>query len=154
MIFTISFNNKKIEEAASLANTFLMTVKLVDLQKITPFTYLPEVPEEDHTSAVFSTIKSLQYFKREIEIAPWSPWNRWTRAIATTFGDGVVHINIRKIDQFEAHDYVNTLVHETCHNLGFSHGAGPTANFVTKEKLKSVPFALGSLAEAWSRSNL
>lgn len=45
-------------------------------------------------------------------------------------------------------DVVNTIVHEYMHYIGFQHNG----NSPTQENLKSVPYMVGSLAEAFVRS--
>lgn len=127
-----------VHKAARLAAEFLIQLKEDDVRALEPFTYYDG---EDAWTQMLASPKIAH-------VHAWYPFNRWTKAIATTFGDGGIHINARKVHLFDVADYVNTLTHETMHNVGFGHGN----NFYTEDKARSVPYAMGALAEAWVRS--
>jgi hypothetical protein len=81
-----------------------------------------------------------------VPVKLYRPWNRFTRAIAMTNGDGAIHFNIYKIDKTDLASKVGTILHEYSHLCGFKHGN----NYKTKEKCeKSVPYFLSSNVEKW-----
>ncbi len=74
-----------------------------------------------------------------IKVMTWRPWNRWTRAIAYTDGDFMIHFNVYKLGKLTALDMTATLLHELAHLQGYSH----RNNYKTKDKcLFSVPYYL------------
>ena len=75
----------------------------------------------------------------DVNVFTYRPWNRWTRAIAMTNGDGAIHFNIYKIQKMNTLDMVGSLLHEYSHLAGFSH----SGNYKNKDKcLYSVPYWL------------
>lgn len=147
MKFNVSFNEfgianaPKIRSAVALAEHFFETELHVILSQ-SKFTYTDKTPEQ-----VFNHIAS-NHQDMTATIKSWKPFNRWTSAIATTFKNkpGEIYINMRKIGQRSVAEYVNTLVHETGHILGYSHGSNSP-----KGKENSLPYWLGQKAEEWAR---
>ncbi len=79
-----------------------------------------------------------------IKVMIWRPWNPFTRAIAYTDGDFMIHFNIYKLEKLETLDMIGTLTHELSHLMGFKHGN----NYRTKDKESfSVPYWL--TVNAW-----
>lgn len=81
-----------------------------------------------------------------IKVKGYYPRNPFTKAIAYTLGGNEIFINLRKINSFTYQDYANTIAHELCHILGYSHGN----NYITPDKLFSVPYAIGKLVSGES----
>jgi hypothetical protein len=53
------------------------------------------------------------------------------------------------LDTLEVADYVGNFAHEFMHIIGFKH----KTNYPNKYRnLESVPYVIGSLAEAWARA--
>lgn len=132
----------KIIQAMRLAEQFFETELHIILGRRDEFTHT-----EDSVMQVFNHLASNH--KNRIIIAKlWKPRNPWTSAVATTFKNkpGEVYINVRKINQRSIQDYVNTLVHESCHVLGYGHGSNSP-----KGKENSVPYWLGAQAEEWAK---
>ena len=69
--------------------------------------------------------------------------NPWSKAIAYTSGQ-FVYLNARKNPRDIA-EMVNTLLHERCHVVGYSHVNNSSAG-----KENSVPYKIGSIAEECS----
>jgi hypothetical protein len=143
----------KIPLAADKAQKFFETVTVEDLKGLEPFTFASRVDGEVaelvhyYIKGAFSHASGTNHLA-PWEVLPWKPFNPWTSAIGTTFSSKPgIYLNVRKIAQRQVADYVNTLVHEAMHKLGFGHGS----NKVTREKLRSVPYAVGALAEQWVR---
>lgn len=141
MRFYQAFGDEKIFKARQLAVDFFETELHVILSQ-SKFTHTDKTPEQ-----VFNHIAS-HHYEMFATIKPWKPFNPWTSAIATTFKNkpGEIYINVRKINQRSVADYVNTLVHETGHILGYSHGSNSP-----KGKGDSLPYWLGQKAEEWAR---
>lgn len=135
-------NLLKINAAAKLADQFFETELHVILGRRAEFTHT-----KDTVVQVFNHIAS-NHKDMIIEVLPWKPFNPWTAAIATTFKNkpGKVFINVRKINQRSIAEYVNTLVHESCHLLGYGHGSNSP-----KGKENSVPYWLGVQSEEWAK---
>jgi len=95
-----------------------------------------------------------KYMQNEsIEVIKWYPKWRWTKAIATTMGDGKIRLNARTMDR-EKGDIVETLVHETvhivdnsCNEISFGHGDNSP-----KGKEKTAPYLIGQLANIYYTS--
>lgn len=73
----------------------------------------------------------------------------WSKVIGYYDGLGTIFINERKLNSYSYRDYANTIAHEFCHLAGFQHGTGITRNYVTKEKLDSVPYKIGELVGSY-----
>jgi hypothetical protein len=78
-----------------------------------------------------------------VEILPWWPFNRWTKAIGMTTGGNKININMRKIRSLSKYELADNVVHETMHLLGYGHGS----NKFTPEKVYSAPYGIGYMVE-------
>jgi hypothetical protein len=166
-----------IMQAAFIANDFFNHVRYEDLVKLEPFNYT-NLGAFEIDAEISRMVNGLNvHITPPYNILPWWPKYRPTKAVATTFGDGNIHINMYRVSETKkeiiGHKevlvrnwlgkkvvkkipiygevsmlpcYVNTLAHEVMHNLGYSHGN----NYVTQKKLRSIPFAIGSMAEAFA----
>ena len=69
----------------------------------------------------------------------------WSKAMG--YSDGkAIHLNLRKLDNFNLHELTGLLVHEYLHLVGFSHGS----NFPSTEKNQfSVNFFCSQNIKRW-----
>jgi hypothetical protein len=149
----IIYNQTGLEKITTAINYFQVAMPdITEALKKLPgngrdFTYT----DRSNLAVVFELEHSFRS-SMAMKVVPWWPKNIFTSAIATTFASepDKVYINMRKAHLFNYRDYSNTIAHEFCHLIGFSHGEGIAANFVTTEKLKSVPFAVGNLVSGES----
>lgn len=137
----------KVGIAASLANQYIMLHAYDDLLNADGFTHTNLTPEQV-ANQFGSWVTNAP--NRSVKIKAWKPWNPWTAAIATTFKNkpNEIYINVRKIASRSLGDYINTAAHECAHLAGFGHGSNSP-----RGKMNSVPYKLGSMAQAWYESN-
>lgn len=153
MIFVSDIDDSKIHRACVRAHYFLAVLEWEEIRRLSPFTHIDDTVRDYILSNnktlsgyIHSTIEAGSKSRETCRIKPWRPWNPWSKAIAMVKGDGNIYLNVRMIKTRSLHDYVNTIVHEVMHLLGFGHGD----NYYTEDKARSVPYAIGSLAEKWS----
>lgn len=143
LFFNVESNDKKLQAAGRLVVDFFKQLKIEDL----PHNF-------NHTletgPIVYLTIRQVldSGVQGVFHVTEYSPWNRWTRAIAYA-KNGTIFINKYKLPQLEIADYVGNFAHETMHLLGYTH----RGNYVNDYNLKTVPYIVGALAEAWCRGH-
>lgn len=150
MIIKNEINDPIIREAIKRVMAILETERLYQEINNTHFfgleDFVPEVCSNRFSLAVNSYVYTLHH-QLEITVKPWTPFNRFTKAIAyTDYENNTVYINTRK--SFGVHDRVNTIAHEgVFHGLGFGH----EGNYATKFNMSSVPYLGGLIFERLSR---
>lgn len=77
-------------------------------------------------------------------MSKWKTARPWYRNVTAETSKSVVALNPRFFDR-PIEDVVNTLVHEWLHTLGYSHIWNNRKKY--PEILKSVPYAVGQIAE-------
>jgi len=139
ILFYVKSDNYKLKVAADMVPRFFEQLKVVDL----PMTFNHT---KDRCGDVYLKIKRVDSLL--ITVTTYRPWNPWTKAIAYA-QNNTIYVNERKLNSLEIADYVGNFCHETMHLLGYQH----KGNYVTEYNLRTVPYVIGSLAEAWARSH-
>jgi hypothetical protein len=151
MIFKIDPRLKNDTEAAAMIAELWLTKHSFDaILKVPSFNHTNKSPQEiasfvkaqanlhaaSSSPECFLTLLSVPWFKRIIY-----------RNTVAEHSFGRIAFN-RKFLKRDLADTVNTICHEYSHYIGFSHDG----NSPTPYNLASVPYQIGSLAEAWVRS--
>lgn len=77
----------------------------------------------------------------------YTPWWRWSKAISSESNDGVYY-NSYRFDYLSKFDLASNLLHESSHQLGFTHDG----NYDTAENEKTVPYTLNRVFMAWAEA--
>jgi len=142
-------NSLKIFDAACLATKFFRDVEFAKRTENVIFTYTKDY-RVDILRKISDEIVERVTKRNPVMIKAYRTFNPWSAAIAMTKKSepGVIYINTRKIARRDEADYINTLVHEFMHIVGYSHGSNSP-----KGKEDSVPYRMGSIAEDWARES-
>lgn len=134
MLFYIKSNNESLNIAGSLTLQFFQELKVSDLPSF--FNHTDDVPE-----VVAHRIRT---FHKVVKVETYKPKWIFTRANAHA-KDSKIFINEYKLKDFHVSDFTRILAHETMHLIGYSH----KGNSVNQYNLQTVPYSIGTLAEAW-----
>jgi hypothetical protein len=137
----------KIFDACVLTTKFFRELEFVKLSEGVTFTWT-KLKREEIMNQISDEIVERVTKRRPVTLKRWRPPNPFTSAIAMVKrGEPcVIYINARKIAKRDEADYINTLVHEFMHVVGFSHGSNSP-----RGKEDSVPYRMGQIAEDWAR---
>jgi len=148
--YHLKSDNLNLKIATSLTSSFFDQLEAKDLPEYFNHT--------DHSPAqVIEEIKTISGVHRYgIQVVPprtftveeYKPWNRFTKAVGYAKYPKI-YVNHYKMDKMFASDFVQLLAHETMHLIGYKH----KGNYVTQYNLKTVPYVIGSLAEAWVKGH-
>jgi hypothetical protein len=134
--FYIKSENESLRIASKLTIDFFTQLDIKDMPYY--FNHTSDTPE-----IVKHRIKSSY---KQIGVEEYAPLWRFTKANAHAKGN-TIFINKYKFNSFHVDDFVRILAHESMHVLGYGH----QGNKVTQYNLKTVPYAIGTMAEAWAR---
>lgn len=144
--FVVNSDNKKLKEAARLAQNFFKQLNINDLPEAFTHTTLSR-------SEIYADIltAALMLPDRFIIVELYKPKYPWSKAIGYAIASkpNYIFVNSRKLNSLQVEDYVGNFVHEFMHTIGFKH-KGNDRN--KNRNLESVPYVMGALAEAWARA--
>jgi hypothetical protein len=143
--FVVRSSNQKLKEAGLLAPMFFKQLSYADLPL--SFTHTELNVGQVYAEIVQGTVYLPD---RYVVVETYRPKWPWSKAIGYTLPKkpNYIFVNQYMLERLEVADYVGNFVHETMHLIGFKHR---TNNPKKYRNLESVPYAVGSLAEAWAR---
>jgi hypothetical protein len=137
--YHLKSDNLNLKIATSLTSSFFEQLSVKDLPEYFNHT--------DHSPA--QVVEQINiYTGSQFTVEEYKPWNRFTKAIGHAQYPKI-YVNYYKMDKMFASDFVQLLAHETMHLIGYKH----KGNYVTQYNLKTVPYVIGSLAEAWVKGH-
>lgn len=142
--FVVNSDNEKLKDAARLAQNFFKQLNITDLPE--SFTHCEQSREEVYGAIIEAALCLPDRFVIVETTKLWA----WSKVIGYTVPSrpNYVFINSNMLGKLELADYVGNFVHEFMHIIGFKHKGNYQNRF---RNLESVPYVMGSLAEAWVR---
>jgi hypothetical protein len=144
--FVVNSENQKLKEAGLICAMFFRQLNLADFPQEFTHTNLTSYD-------VFIAIRNAAIYlpDRYVIVETYRPKWPWSKAIGYTLPSkpNYIFINQNMLSTLENADYVGNFAHEFMHLIGFEHKGNYPGKF---RNLESVPYVIGSLAEAWARS--
>jgi hypothetical protein len=138
----VSADHWKLKVAAAAIPEFFLQLKVEDLPE--KFTHTNHTREQVYANIWNNIIQSQERVSIETYRSKW-PWS----SVIGHAKPGKIFINSRKLETLHPADYVGNQAHELMHWPCLYRHQGNNPN--KYKNLESVPYVIGSLAEAWFR---
>jgi len=137
--------------ASRIATDWLLdSISTKAIASIAGYTHTDKSPEQiaQYVSKMSHLHDSSMSPECELKLlsVPWYKKASYRNTIAV-HSHGSISFNPKFLGR-DISDIINTIVHEYMHYIGFSHKGNKPSDY----NLKSVPYAVGALAESWHRS--